>query len=67
VGQWPEVTLTDASAFYVRQGQAVQVAHAPTTGWVRLCERSSSGINEFLGVGEVLDDGRIAPRRLVAG
>ena len=65
VGQWPEVLLTDATAFYVRQGQPVQIAHAPTSGWVRLSE-SSSGEACFLGVGEVLDDGRIAPRRLVA-
>jgi len=66
VGQWPEVVLSDATAFYVRQGQPVQVAHAPTQGWVRLSERSNSEENRFLGVGEVLDDGRIAPRRLVA-
>lgn len=65
VGQWPEVVLTDATAFYVRQGQPVQVAHAPTQGWVRLSERSNGEENHFLGVGEVLDDGRIAPRRLV--
>lgn len=66
VGQWPEVVLTDASAFYVRQGQPVQVPHAPTSGWVRLSEKTSGEDNTFLGVGEVLDDGRVAPRRLVA-
>ena len=66
VGQWPEVVLTDATAFYVRQGQPVQIAHAPTQGWVRLSERSNSEENRFIGVGEVLDDGRIAPRRMVA-
>jgi len=66
VGQWPEVVLSDATAFYLRQGQPVQVANAPTQGWVRLSENSNSEDNLFLGVGEVLDDGRIAPRRLVA-
>ena len=66
VGQWPEVVLTDASAFYIRQGQPVQVSHAPTSGWVRLSEKTSGEDNTFLGVGEVLDDGRVAPRRLVA-
>lgn len=64
VGQWPEVTLTDATSFYLRQGQPVQIPHAPTSGWVRLCE-TCNGDNAFIGVGEVLDDGRIAPRRLV--
>ncbi len=67
VGHWPEVVLSDATAFYVRQGQPVQIAHAPTQGWVRLSERSCNEESHFLGVGEVLDDGRIAPRRLVAG
>lgn len=66
VGQWPEVVLNDATAFYLRQGQPVQIPHAPTSGWVRLSENSNSEDNLFLGVGEVLDDGRVAPRRLVA-
>jgi len=66
VGQWPEVALSTDTAFYLRQGQPVQVAHAPTEGWVRLCEFTDTEENYFLGVGEVLDDGRIAPRRLVA-
>jgi len=66
VSEWPEVKLSESSSFYVRQGQPVQVAHAPTEGWVRLTESASTdegGI--FIGVGEVLDDGRVAPRRLV--
>jgi tRNA pseudouridine55 synthase len=66
VQQWPLVVLPNSSVFYVRQGQPVQVAHAPTTGWVRLGEQSGQGEDGFIGVGEVLDDGRIAPRRLVA-
>ena len=66
VGQWPEVVLSDATAFYLRQGQPVQIPHAPTSGWVRLSEGSNTGTSQFLGVGEVLDDGRVAPRRLVA-
>ena len=57
---WPEVSLSENSAFYLCRGQAIQVAKAPTSGWVRL----SSG-ERFLGVGEILEDGRIAPRRLV--
>jgi len=60
VGDWPSVRLTDDAAYYVRQGQPVMVPHAPTRGWVRLCAAD----HEFLGVGQVLDDGRIAPRRL---
>ena len=65
VSQWPEVVLPENSVFYVRQGQPVQVAHAPTSGWVRLREQTSANCDGFIGVGEVLDDGRIAPRRLI--
>ncbi|MDG2276684.1 MAG: tRNA pseudouridine(55) synthase TruB [Pseudomonadales bacterium] len=66
VGQWPKVRLTDATSFYLKQGQPVLVPHAPSGGWVRLCELNGQE-ESFLGVGEVLDDGRIAPRRLVVG
>ncbi|MEE4361350.1 MAG: tRNA pseudouridine(55) synthase TruB [Pseudomonadales bacterium] len=66
VEQWPEVCLTDATAYYLIKGQPVMVPHAPTTGWVRIREQCEAG-DRFLGVGEVLDDGRIAPRRLVVG
>jgi tRNA pseudouridine55 synthase len=59
--QWPDVRLSGDAAFYLRQGQPVLVPHAPTTGWVRLY----LGDKRFLGVGEILDDGRVAPRRLL--
>ena len=65
VGDWPEVSLSDDTAYYLRQGQPVMVPHAPTRGWVRLFQLRSEGASRFLGVGEVLDDGRVAPRRLV--
>lgn len=58
---WPAVHLSDNSAYYVRQGQPVQVAKAPTSGWVRLFAQN----DHFLGVGQILDDGRVAPKRLV--
>ena len=61
LGDYPEVKLTENSLFYVRQGQAVQVAQAPTSGWVRLFDNAG----EFVGVGAVLDDGRIGPKRLI--
>ncbi|CAL1239948.1 tRNA pseudouridine(55) synthase TruB [Candidatus Methylocalor cossyra] len=61
VARWPAVQLNELLSFYVRKGEAVQVPRAPKEGWVRLYHRETV----FLGVGEVLDDGRIAPRRLV--
>lgn len=58
---WPEVNLSEDMAFYMRQGQPVIVPHAPTEGWVRL----NVGAECFLGVGQILDDGRVAPKRLL--
>ncbi len=66
VREWPEVRLTDNTAYYLKQGQPVIVPHAPTSGWVRLAEILDDDTARFLGVGEVLDDGRVAPRRLVS-
>ena len=66
VSQWPEVQLSANSTFYVRQGQPVQVAHAPTEGWVRLMDETGKDGGAFIGVGEIIDDGRVAPRRLVS-
>lgn len=64
VPDWPSVELTEISASYLKQGQPVQIAKAPTTGWVRIFSESED--EAFIGVGEVMEDGRIAPRRLVA-
>ncbi len=64
VCHWPSVELTELTASYLKQGQPVQIANAPTEGWVSIFSESED-VGEFLGVGEVLEDGRIAPRRLV--
>lgn len=61
VNHLPEVTMTVSATFYLQQGQAIQVPHAPTEGLVRLTD-SKGG---FLGVGEILGDGKVAPRRLI--
>jgi tRNA pseudouridine55 synthase len=52
-------------AFYLRQGQPILVPKAPASGWVQLTRSHAEPGKAFLGVGEVLEDGRIAPRRLV--
>ena len=62
LGDWPEVKVSADSAFYLSQGQAVLVPKAPTEGWVRIYQGES-----FLAVGEVQDDGKIAPKRLMSG
>lgn len=57
----PDVRLTPLAAHYLRQGQPVSARHTARPGWVRLYDSE-----RFLGLGEVLDDGRVAPRRLLA-
>ena len=64
VRDWPEVLLNQDMAYYLRHGQPVIVPHAPTSGRVRLLETLGAE-QRFLGVGEILDDGRVAPRRLL--
>lgn len=59
---WPAVHLGRESAVYFRQGQALQVPGAPTDGRLRVYDADE----RFVGIGEVLDDGRVAPRRLIA-
>jgi len=61
VNTMPLVELSESGGFYIRQGQPVQVPNAPCDGMVRVALESG----EFLGVGEILDDGRVAPRRLI--
>jgi tRNA pseudouridine55 synthase len=61
VSNLPDLVLAESTSFYLRQGQPVLVPKAPTSGLVQL----HAATGEFLGIGEILDDGRVAPRRLV--
>lgn len=62
VADWPRAELGDAAARYICQGQAVVADARPGEGKVSIYQASSG---RFLGVGEILDDGRVAPSRLV--
>lgn len=61
LNHWPDLDVSNELAFFLTRGQSVQIPRAPRDGWVRLYR----GDRQFLGVGEVLQDGRVAPRRLV--
>ena len=60
IGHWPVIRLGTDAAWYFTRGHAVAAPGAPTHDWVRVYAP-----DRFLGVGKVLDDGRIAPRRLL--
>ena len=57
----PAVVLPQQTANFLKLGQAVMVRHLPLSGLVRLYEEE-----EFIGIGTILDDGRVAPKRLFA-
>jgi tRNA pseudouridine55 synthase len=57
---WPKADLTADGAWYFSRGQAVFMPGGPTSGRVRVY-----GEGRFLGVGEMLDDGRLTPKRLM--
>ena len=61
LADWPEVRLSGDATYYLRMGQPVLVPKAPTEGWVRLY----AGEGKFLGVGQIQDDGKVAPKRLM--
>ncbi len=56
------VNLSDDAAYYIRLGQAVVVPKAPTQGRVRLYAPDE----QFIGVGFIQDDGKVAPKRLMS-
>ena len=58
---WPLLSFSEHSAFYWLQGQPVRAADAPKFGMVRVQDHNG----RFIGIGEVSEDGRIAPRRLI--
>ena len=59
--EWPLIELSDNEAYYLKQGQAVQITDAPIEGMVCLIEPNQ----RFLGIGKIDDDGRVAPSRLL--
>lgn len=57
-----KVEMATSEQFYMLQGQPVQIPGSPNDGVVRMYGESGS----FLGIGEILDDGRVGPKRLIA-
>ncbi|MED5411452.1 MAG: tRNA pseudouridine(55) synthase TruB [Pseudomonadota bacterium] len=60
IAELPEVNLPSLTASHLKNGQAVIVRHLPKEGLVRLYEEE-----QFIGIGCIDDDGKVAPRRLI--
>jgi tRNA pseudouridine55 synthase len=56
-----KINLTEEMTYYLCLGQAVSVPRAPTEGLVRIYDHNRA----FVGIGTILDDGRVAPKRLL--
>ncbi|WP_455209036.1 tRNA pseudouridine(55) synthase TruB [Kaarinaea lacus] len=61
LGDLTELQLSADATFYIRQGQAVFVPQLKNTGYLRLYDPTCA----FLGIGVVLEDGRVALKRLM--
>lgn len=58
---WPLLQLSEHSAYYWLHGQPVRAPDMPKFGMLRVQDHEG----RFIGIGEVADDGRLAPRRLI--
>lgn len=62
INEWPVFQVSKEIAFMVFRGQEVSLLSSPSKGLVRLyCEEN----NAFLGIGEILEGGRLQPKRLL--
>lgn len=59
---YPVVKIPEVSAVYFKNGNPIRTSGAPLEGLVRVVEGDAG---KFLGMGEIDDEGRVAPRRLV--
>lgn len=55
------IDLSSDEKFYVMQGQAIRADDRAETNLVKMFHQQ-----EFIGVGEFLDDGRLSPKRLIS-
>jgi tRNA pseudouridine55 synthase len=62
VAHLPEVRVAESACFYLAQGQAVMATGTAARGIVRIAGPDG----ELRGIGEITDDCRVAPRRMMA-
>lgn len=61
LSDWPAVCLTTVASHYMRQGQPIRVPNLPETGFVRMLSQQQY----LIGIGEITEDGLLAPKRLI--
>lgn len=58
---WPAINLSPVALHYLRQGQPIRVPNLPASGYARMLDEQQ----RLVGIGEITEDGRIAPKRLM--
>ncbi len=61
LGDYPEIILDEDSAYYINQGQAMQLPNAPLEGKMRMYDEH----DKFLGMARIDNDGKVCPDRLL--
>ncbi|MDD5241537.1 MAG: tRNA pseudouridine(55) synthase TruB [Sulfuricella sp.] len=61
LGRLPKIELDREGAFYFRQGQAIWLSKQVHSGVVAVYDEKHC----LVGTGEIMDDGKVAPKRLV--
>jgi tRNA pseudouridine55 synthase len=61
VQHWPAIQLSDSLAFYLKRGQAVALEQAYEQTWARIFAPNDI----FLGIGEVIAENKLVPKRLL--
>ena len=60
----PAVFVDDMSANFLRHGNPVQCSNGPSEGLVQVFIGDDVESGEFIGIGEIDDDGLVAPKRI---
>ena len=61
----PLVFVDDMSANFLRHGNPVTAANAPSEGLVQVYVGDNENDGEFIGVGHIDDNGLVAPKRII--
>ena len=57
----PEIRLDKKEAYSLSRGQSVEISGLPESGPLRIYNSSY----QFIGVGDITEDGQIRPKRLI--
>jgi tRNA pseudouridine55 synthase len=58
--EWPQIHVSEQSSIALRHGQSISCDSSYESANVRLFDHNKS----FMGLGEMTEDGRIAPKRI---